>query len=232
MRLFRPPTAAEPVSLPPDEAYARWADVYPPRPHNALMVAEHDAVRTILATLDTRRALDLGTGTGRGLSMLMASGAEIVIGADRSSEMLRHARSIGAPLVRADARALPFAALSFDLMLSSLMAGDLQDLSTWMRDVARVLGVGGTLVYSDFHPTWRTRGWSRTFTAGDGRVYALPFWPHSLDDHRQACADAGLSIVRLVELRLPPDGLAGTEVMRRRWDDPPIGVVIQARKDG
>jgi malonyl-CoA O-methyltransferase len=196
------------------------------------MVAEHEAVRTMLATLDTRRALDLGTGTGRGLSMLMATGAQMVIGADRSSEMLRHARSVGAPLVRADARALPFAALSFDLMLSSLMAGDLEDLSPWMRDVARVLGVGGTLVYSDFHPTWATRGWSRTFTGADGQAYALPFWPHSLDDHRQACADAGLGVVKLVELRLPLDGLAGTEAMRRRWDDPPIGVVLEARKGG
>lgn len=232
MRPFRPPTAIAPVSLPADEAYARWADVYPPRPHNALMVAEHETVRTLLATLEPRRALDLGTGTGRGLSMIMATGARVVVGADRSPEMLHHARSIGVPLVRADARALPFAASSFDLLLSSLMVGDIEDLSRWVRGVARVLGVGGSLVYSDFHPTWRTRGWSRTFTAGDGRVYTLPFWPHGLDDHRQACAAAGLRMVTLVELRLPPDGLASTEDMRRRWNDPPIGVVIQARKDG
>lgn len=164
--------------------------------------------------------------------MLMATGAQSVVGADRSPEMLSHARAMGAPLVRADARALPFAPLAFDVVLSSLMVGDIEKVSPWVEDVARVLGEHGTLVYSDFHPTWHARGWSRTFTARDGQVYALPFWPHSLDDHHRACALAGLRMVTLVELRLPLDGSAGTEAMRRRWDDPPIGVVIQARKDG
>ena len=34
--------------------------------------------------------------------------------------------------------------------------------------MARVLAAGGHLVYSDFHPSWAQRGWSRTFRAADG----------------------------------------------------------------
>ena len=75
--------------------------------------------------------------------------------------MLRQ-KGMDAFCVCADAGRLPFADGSFDLVSASLMVGDLEDPGAWVREAARVLAHGGTLVYSDFHPG----GWSR---AGSGR---------------------------------------------------------------
>ncbi len=47
------------------DAYARWAEAYPPQAHNALMRAEEQAVRALLPALDGQIVLDLACGTGR-----------------------------------------------------------------------------------------------------------------------------------------------------------------------
>src|SRR5262249_60173739 len=68
----------------------------------------------------------------------------------------------------ADACQLPFRRGTFDLVNASLMVGDLRDLPGWSHEIARVLSVGGHLVYSDFHPSWRENGWQRTFKDRNG----------------------------------------------------------------
>jgi hypothetical protein len=48
-------------------------------------------------------------------------------------------------------------------------------------------------VYSVVHPIGERAGWSRTFTAA-GRQNAIATHWHSLEEHRRACAGAGLRI--------------------------------------
>jgi malonyl-CoA O-methyltransferase len=104
--------------------------------------------------------------------------------------------------VCADACALPFRDGSFDLVCSSLMAGDLLDLGGWIREAARVLAPGGYLVYSDFHPEWSKQGWRRTFTAPNGELIEVPYVPHPLDEHLEHCRDRRLLVRAIREPRV------------------------------
>ena len=197
-RWFRRPRA---VSLSFTEAYALWADSYPPYPHNALMAAEQAVVAPIIAACAPRVALDVGTGTGRNVPLLTAAGARVALGVDLSAAMLRR-HVVPAARIRADACALPFRDARFDFVCSSLMAGDLPELGTWVHEAARVLTAGGHLVYSDFHPDWAAHGWRRTFTAGDGRIREVPYLPHAIEEHLARFEDAGLAVRAIREPRL------------------------------
>jgi malonyl-CoA O-methyltransferase len=186
----------------PEAGYALWAESYPPWAHNAVMVAEQSVVEPIIRAARPRRALDVGTGTGRGLALLADAGARKAFGVDRSLAML-HQTPPEAACACADARGLPFANHSFDLVCSSLMAGDVDPLAAWIAEAARVLAPGGALVYSDFHPSWIEHGWKRTFRAADGELIELPFHPHSIDDHLAALEGASLAVRAIREPRAP-----------------------------
>jgi malonyl-CoA O-methyltransferase len=190
-----------PVRMTPQEGYALWAENYPPRPHNPLMEVEQAAVRPILEGLTPRKALDLGTGTGRNLALLRARGARLAVGLDLSTPLLAHHER---PSLRicADATQLPFRNPAFDLITSSLMVGDVGDLQGLVGEMARVLVPGGHVIYSDFHPTWSERRWRRTFRAADGRDIELPYCPHTMDAHLEALDTAGLKVRAIREPRI------------------------------
>lgn len=195
-RLWR----GEPERVSTLEGYARWAPRYPARPHNPLMEAEASVVGALVRSAAPRRALDVGTGTGRNLELLRSAGASFVTGIDLSPSMLWHGAG-PSPRVRGDAQRLPFRSGSFDLVCSSLMCGDVPDLDAWVAEAARVLVGGGHLVYSDFHPAWSAAGWRRTFTGDDGRSYELPFFPHAIDEHVQRLEAHGMELRAIREPR-------------------------------
>lgn len=196
--------------LPAQDAYALWAERYPPRPHNPLMEAEQSVVGPTLVGIShalsrdhlrTRRALDVGTGTGRYLPLVAPSGTKLTVGLDLSMPMLqRHAS--GYSRICADATTLPFADGSFDVVCSSLMAGDLRHIDAFLAEVARVLAPGGHLVYSDFHPSWVAEHWRRTFHAADGRLIELSYFPHAIEDHLSALEGLSLSVRTIREPRI------------------------------
>jgi len=188
--------------LPPREGYALWAETYPPRPHNALMEVEQSIVQPLIDAALPTRALDVGTGTGRYLALLRSAGARSVVGIDMSLAMLgRSPRDL--PRVCGDACGLPFRDASFDLVCSSLMAGDVSDLAAWVREATRVLAPGGHLIYSDFHPSWAARRWRRTFRDAAGRRRELAYFPHQIEDHLAALEASPLAIRAIREPRVP-----------------------------
>lgn len=110
-----------------------------------------------------KRILDLGCGTGMFLEEL-SSRAEFVVGVDASPGMLRVAkgRAREAALVRADADALPFADGSFDAVVSVTLLQNLPSPSTTVREVARVLRLGGVAVFTVLrhkHRKEEVEGW-------------------------------------------------------------------------
>jgi malonyl-CoA O-methyltransferase len=189
------------VRLPTREGYAVWAETYPPRPHNRLMAAEQEIVEPIIRSVSPKRALDVGTGTGRYLTFLHAAGARLVVGIDLSLPMLEH-RQCATPRVCGDACKLPFVDGQFDLVCSSLMVGDVADLDPWITEATRVLAPGGHLVYSDFHPSWAARQWRRTFRAADGKQFELTYFPHAIEDHLERLEHASLEIRAIREPRI------------------------------
>lgn len=216
-----------PRALEARDAYGLWAAMYPAEPHNALMRLEQHVVTPMIRLAAPRRALDVGTGSGRYLPVIASSGAHLVVGADASMPMLsrqvaHHMRVCG------DARRLPFGDGSFDLVSGLLIVGDLPDLDAWFSEVARVLKCGGHLIYSDFHEAWAARGWRRTFRAADGRLYEIVRHPHRIDEHLDALKRWQFSVKAIREPRLAePDGGASG---RRR--SAPVVAVFHAIKDG
>ena len=214
--------------LDPQSAYRRWARTYPPRPHNALMEVEHATVLALLPEVRGQIVLDAGCGTGRYLRELGDRGAR-VIGIDLSPAMLDRARGLTRRLARADLRALPFDAMSIDLVVCGLALGDVAELELALSEIARVLRPGGRVIYSVVHPGGESAGWSRTFE-GEGRQWAVDGFWHSLDRHRQACASAGFTIDewREPEIACPERGeFAGTpDAPTRRANQRAVLVVL------
>ena len=203
-------------------AYALWAETYPPCAHTPLMELEERAMLQLLPTCAHQRVLDLGCGSGRYLRTLRAQGSRVAVGLDISPEMLARARSVGGGrLVRGDMSALPFADVSFDLVVSGLAVGHLPELVGFLREVARVTRRGGALVYSDLHPDGARAGWARTFRTADGSEYAVPHHVHSRSDHERASVAAGLEIDKIVEPEVAPP---------HAWKGRPAALIVRARR--
>ena len=194
------------------------------------MRVEQHVIEMLLRGLRVKRALDVGTGSGRYVPLLAATGAAVVVGVDFSMAMLAHHRS-HARRVRGDARQLPFRRAAFDLVVAALMIGDSEDLPRSIREMAATLTHGGHLIYSDFHPSWAQKKWRRTFRTFDGETLAIPYAPHSIEDHLDAIASAGLQVVAVREPRLNADeNDPAVKAFRRKWGNPPVVAIFHAVK--
>lgn len=91
------------------------------------------------------RVLDLGTGTGRNLSLLPRG--MTALGLDPSLDALRRARerAPAVPLVAGRAEALPFRDGAFDTVLSGLVFCSVGDVRRGLDEVKRVLRPAGEL---------------------------------------------------------------------------------------
>ena len=110
-------------------------------------VAWRRAAVNSLQLAASARVLDLACGTGDLCRTLEASGY-VAIGTDFSAGMLAAARTT-APLVRADAARLPFAAGSLDGLTCGFALRNFVDLPLVLADCARVLRHRGRLALVD-----------------------------------------------------------------------------------
>jgi ubiquinone/menaquinone biosynthesis C-methylase UbiE len=136
------------------------------------------------------RVLDAGCGPGSDLAAFETAGLDPV-GLDRTEPFLREAASetAAASLVRADLRAFPFDAASFDGVwcCAALLHLPREDASSVLTDAARVLRSGGALFVSV------KRGQSSEYTTdehGNERFFTK-FEPAELHDLLE---DAGFSV--------------------------------------
>ncbi|MEZ8484207.1 malonyl-ACP O-methyltransferase BioC [Vibrio splendidus] len=97
------------------------------------------------------KVLDLGCGTGYFSEQMVKRGAEVVC-ADLSVGMLERAEQrCGASVSlyqQADAEQLPFEGGCFDIVFSSLALQWCDDLSSPLKEMMRVVAVGGRVIFS------------------------------------------------------------------------------------
>ena len=173
------------------EGYALWADTWDLTP-SPIVALEHRALLPWIARCNPHRAIDVGCGTGRWTARLSA------IGLDASPAMLAMAAAkpgLRGRLAVADASALPIASGAADLALCALTLGHVRDQAAAMREFARILAPGGTLLLTDFHPAAAALGWRRTFSR-NGQVYELENYTYTVDQLRSV---ADLELVECAE---------------------------------
>ena len=125
----------------------------------SLHVAESEvelAMAALLGDGPLGTLIDIGTGTGRMLE-LFGGLADVALGIDRSSEMLRLARAKlhdrgNTELRQADLYALPMADGAADVAILHHVLHFAQQPGAAIAEAARVLGAGGRLLIADFAP--------------------------------------------------------------------------------
>jgi demethylmenaquinone methyltransferase/2-methoxy-6-polyprenyl-1,4-benzoquinol methylase len=112
------------------------------------------ATREALGARPGDTVLDVAAGTGVSTVELAAGGVR-AIACDFSQGMLRAGAGRPVPMVAGDAMALPFADASVDGLVVSFGLRNVADPDAALREFARVVRPGGTLVVCEFSsPTW------------------------------------------------------------------------------
>lgn len=184
-----------------------------------------EAEAGLLGDVAGRSVLEVGAGAAHCSRWIAARGARAVA-TDYSAGMLAGAARLNAvtgiavPCVQADARALPFADDSFDVVFTSFGALPfVSDAKPVHREAARVLRAGGRWVFSVTHPLrWAfpddptLRGLTATRSYFDRRPYVeadgagrvlYAEYHRTVGDHVRDIAAAGLHLVDLVEPEWP-----------------------------
>ena len=167
---------------------------------------------------------------GRRLLVPEANAAEVVA-VDFCLPMLMQVP--GGVRVCASMMDLPFAAETFDVVISGLALGHAAGVHPWMEEISRVLRTGGTLLYSDFHPAAARAGLTRSFKDVDDRTRSVPHAVYPVAAQIEAAKSAGLRVETVHEVRVGVElreQFAKSEDFYRRWDGLPIVLVVRARK--
>jgi len=200
---------------------------------NWLLALEEPEVERGLGDVAGLDLLDVGTGTGRHAIALAARGAHVTA-VDFSDEMLAKARAKpGAERVRWIAHdvltPLPFAAASFDRVLSGLVIEHIPvaALAGFFAELGRVARPGGRIVVTAMHPAMFVKGVSANFHDESGEVRPRSYVA-TLSDYVMGATSAGLGITGLVE-RTVDAGLVERYERARKFLDWPALFVMELR---
>jgi len=216
--------------------------------------------------LHGKTVLDAGCGEGHNTRMFARRGARIT-GVDLSAKMIEFARAeeirepLGIRYQRASYTNLAdFNANSFDAVISTMALMDGPDFHGAMREIARVLRPGGTLVYSILHPCFATKGWgwitdasgiAIKFTVADyfndeawidrwkfGHApnaeqvekFAIPRFDRTLSDYINPVIAAGLRLEEIREPRAPESACELYETFKKFRQHIPLFFYVRASK--
>ncbi len=198
------------------------------------------------------RTLDLACGEGR-LTRRLAALGHRVTGIDASPTMVRFAVTHEHPVraVLADARQLPFAGETFDLVVAYMCLHDIDGMPQAVGEIARVLQPGGRLCAAIPHPintagSFQGRAATAPFVisgsyldhvpapwvldrAGFRLTFHSEHWP--LEAYFRALEAGGLLTEALREVR-PSDRAVALDPADQRWQRVPLVLQLRAVKPG
>jgi SAM-dependent methyltransferase len=195
--------------------------------------------------------LDVGCGEGRVARALAAQG-HAVVGIDAAELLVRHAARAEptTPAAVADAAALPLRDTAATLAISFMVLQDVDDLDAVLRELARVLAVGGRLCFAVLHPLSTagdfvdddpesafvfTRAYPETFrfveaATRDGLTMTFHSEHRSFETYFDALERAGFVVEALRE-PVPSDELLESVPRMRRQQRFPWYLNVRARRD-
>jgi malonyl-CoA O-methyltransferase len=225
-----------PELLEPREAYALWAESYPPHAHNAVMHAEQRAMLALMPPdLRGHDVLDVGCGSGRYMLHAVHRRAAHVTGVDLSPEMLERAADETAlceadvQLKLGDLASLPLPDTCADLTICALAVGHLHELQPALSELRRVTRPGGVILCSDVHPLGHALGWVRDFKTAQGH-YAVRHTSHAREEWLGACNELGLAVEELLEPMLDPADIPRGAHFDTRALEVPVALVLRLRR--
>ncbi|CAH1665096.1 class I SAM-dependent methyltransferase [Chelatococcus asaccharovorans] len=189
-----------------------------------------------------RKALDVGCGEGRFCRMLQERGIS-AIGLDPTEAMLAEARrrDPAGDYRQGYAEALPFADGTFDLVVSYLSLIDITDATAAIREMARVLEPGGSLIIVNLNgfataghwddPPAKTRFVIRDYLDDRAEWVAwrgirIRNWHRPLSRYMKALIEAGLILRHFDE----PDATSGPADRRARYHSMPYCHIMEWEK--
>ena len=96
-----------------------------------------------------------------------------------------------------------------------------------------MLGAGGALLYSDFHPEAAQAGLTRSFKDAANVTFTVPHQLYSVAEQIDAAAAAGLRLQTVRELRVGyelQEPFPGSDTFYSQWHGLPIVLVVRAGK--
>ena len=211
--------------------YDLWSKIYERRASTLVALDRRHTMRH-LQPQPQERILDAGCGTGAHLRELVAVGAD-PIGLDFSAGMLAVARRQDwrVPLVQADLNhPLPLVGERFDAVLCTLVSEHLVDLALFLGEVFTLLGPGGRLVFSAFHPAMAAAGVEANFEI-EGTEYRLGAELHTLQDYLEGMRQAGFETPQWWDYEVDDELVREVPSAAKHLGEPLL-LMIEARRAG
>ena len=200
----------EDVELDVRPGYAAWAPLYDDD-GNPLIALESPAVRSRFGSLEDRRVIDIGCGTGRHSLALAEARPRALFALDVTGEMMAIARRKlqGRPVhfVRhAFPRALPFPDATFDLAVLCLVIEHIPDLGEAFAELRRILARGGRAIVSTLHPDRTAEGQRARFIDPlTGTRRPITTYHRTVGEYLAAASASGLVLEGEESLCVTPD---------------------------
>jgi SAM-dependent methyltransferase len=211
--------------------YGEWVATYEQTVQDAMDIDLLEGLRHVPWST-SRRAADLGCGTGRTGAWLRGRGVPSIDGVDLTPEMLAVARSrdVYDRLIEADVSSTGLEPAAYDLLTTSLVDEHLADLRPLYAEAWRLAAPGATYVLVGLHPHFiMAAGMPTHFDSASGEPVAIETYVHLLSDHATAALTAGWTLVEMRERVIDDAWLA----LKPKWEpmrNQPIAFAFAWRK--